>query len=146
MLTLSSFDFRVRFLALLLVTALDLFAFTIKMPTLHRLATLRDDVIFFIYLYQSYKYRVDYSRVNEFGQGGDEGDGEGQGEEKKEQEGDNTANNDDEQRGSADAATAVEGDSTEVVQDAATPAGSITDDASTTGISGGVSGQVSKRK
>ncbi|KAI9683206.1 MAG: hypothetical protein M1829_005997 [Trizodia sp. TS-e1964] len=50
----------------------DLFAWTIKMPTLHRLATLRDDVIFFIYLYQSYKYKVDYKRVNEFGQGGDE--------------------------------------------------------------------------
>ena len=50
----------------------DLFAFTIKMPTLHRLATLRDDVIFFVYLYQSYKYKVDYSRVNEFGQGGDD--------------------------------------------------------------------------
>ncbi|KAL2353290.1 cleft lip and palate transmembrane protein 1-domain-containing protein [Cryomyces antarcticus] len=48
----------------------DLFAFTIKMPTLHRLATLRDDVIFFVYLYQSYKYKVDYTRVNEFGQGG----------------------------------------------------------------------------
>jgi len=59
----------------------DLFAFTIKMPTLHRLATLRDDVIFFVYLYQSWKYKVDYTRVNEFGQGGDddvavEGDGE----------------------------------------------------------------------
>lgn len=50
----------------------DLFAFTIKMPMLHRLATLRDDVIFFVYLYQSYKYKVDYTRVNEFGQGGDE--------------------------------------------------------------------------
>ena len=49
----------------------DLFAFTIKMPTLHRLATLRDDIIFFIYLYQSWKYKVDYSRVNEFGQGGE---------------------------------------------------------------------------
>lgn len=50
----------------------DLFAFTIKMPTLHRLATLRDDVIFFIWLYQGWKYKVDYKRVNEFGQGGDE--------------------------------------------------------------------------
>ncbi|KAI1003842.1 Cleft lip and palate transmembrane protein 1 [Podosphaera aphanis] len=49
----------------------DLFAFTIKMPTLHRLATLRDDIIFFVYLYQSWKYKVDYTRVNEFGQGGD---------------------------------------------------------------------------
>ena len=50
----------------------DLFAFTIKMPTLHRLATLRDDVIFFIWLYQGWKYKVDYKRVNEFGQGGDD--------------------------------------------------------------------------
>ncbi|MCJ1307565.1 hypothetical protein MMC25_001212 [Agyrium rufum] len=48
----------------------DLFAFTIKMPTLHRLATLRDDVIFFVYLYQAWAYKVDYTRVNEFGQGG----------------------------------------------------------------------------
>ena len=36
----------------------DLFAFTIKMPTLHRLATLRDDVIFFVYIYQAYAYKV----------------------------------------------------------------------------------------
>ena len=50
----------------------DLFAFTIKMPTLHRLATLRDDVIFFVYLYQAYAYKVDHTRVNEFGQGGDD--------------------------------------------------------------------------
>ncbi|KAI5367883.1 hypothetical protein Slin15195_G030170 [Septoria linicola] len=50
----------------------DLFAFTIKMPILHRLATLRDDVIFFVYLYQAWAYKVDYSRVNEFGQGGDD--------------------------------------------------------------------------
>lgn len=50
----------------------DLFAFTVKMPLLHRLATLRDDVIFFVYLYQKWKYKVDYSRVNEFGQGGDD--------------------------------------------------------------------------
>lgn len=49
----------------------DLFAFTVKMPWLHRLATLRDDVIFFVWLYQSWKYKVDYKRVNEFGQGGD---------------------------------------------------------------------------
>ncbi|KAL8725760.1 MAG: hypothetical protein Q9166_007160 [cf. Caloplaca sp. 2 TL-2023] len=50
----------------------DLFAFTIKMPTLHRLATLRDDVIFFVYIYQAWAYKVDYTRINEFGQGGDE--------------------------------------------------------------------------
>jgi hypothetical protein len=52
----------------------DLFAFVIKMPWLHRLATLRDDVIFFIYLYQTWIYRTDYARVNEFGQVGEDGD------------------------------------------------------------------------
>jgi hypothetical protein len=50
----------------------DLFAFTIKMPILHRLATFRDDIIFFIYLYQRFAYKTDYTRVNEFGQGGDD--------------------------------------------------------------------------
>lgn len=30
----------------------DLFAFIIKMPTLHRIACFRDDLIFFVYLYQ----------------------------------------------------------------------------------------------
>ncbi|KAI9884525.1 MAG: hypothetical protein M1823_003683 [Watsoniomyces obsoletus] len=61
----------------------DLFAWTIKMPTLHRLATLRDDVIFFIYIYQSWIYRVDYTRVNEFGQGGEEDEDEVQEKKKK---------------------------------------------------------------
>ncbi|KAK8035327.1 Cleft lip and palate transmembrane protein 1-like [Apiospora rasikravindrae] len=50
----------------------DLFAFTIKMPFLHRMATFRDDIIFFIYLYQRWAYKIDYTRVNEFGQGGDD--------------------------------------------------------------------------
>lgn len=42
------------------------------MPTLHRLACFRDDVIFVIYLYQMYMYKVDKTRVNEYGQGGDD--------------------------------------------------------------------------
>ncbi|KAJ9056568.1 hypothetical protein DSO57_1031642 [Entomophthora muscae] len=46
----------------------DLFAFIIKMPTLHRLACLRDDVVFFVYLYQRWIYKEDASRPNEFGQ------------------------------------------------------------------------------
>lgn len=50
----------------------DLFAWTIKMPFLHRLATFRDDIIFFVYIYQRWAYRVDHTRVNEFGQGGDD--------------------------------------------------------------------------
>ncbi|KNC85687.1 hypothetical protein SARC_02136 [Sphaeroforma arctica JP610] len=48
----------------------DLFAFIITMPWLHRLACLRDDVIFFVYLYQKWVYPVDPNRRNEF-EGGD---------------------------------------------------------------------------
>ncbi|ODO09245.1 hypothetical protein I350_02845 [Cryptococcus amylolentus CBS 6273] len=46
----------------------DFFAFCIRMPWLHRLACFRDDVVFLILLYQRWIYRVDYSRVNEYGQ------------------------------------------------------------------------------
>lgn len=45
----------------------DLFAFLIKMPTMHRLSCFRDDVIFLIFLYQKWIYRTDYSRINEYG-------------------------------------------------------------------------------
>ena len=57
----------------------DLFSFCISMPTLHRLACFRDDVIFVIYLYQMYMYKVDKTRVNEYGQGGDDDDNAAQG-------------------------------------------------------------------
>jgi len=46
----------------------DLFAFVVKMPTLHRVACLRDDLIFVVFLYQKWIYPVDKTRVNEFGQ------------------------------------------------------------------------------
>jgi len=46
----------------------DLFAFIIKMPTLHRLSCFRDDLVFVIYLYQRWKYPVDKTRANEYGQ------------------------------------------------------------------------------
>ena len=46
----------------------DLFAFIIKMPTMHRLSCLRDDFIFLIYLYQRWIYGVDSKRANEYGQ------------------------------------------------------------------------------
>ncbi|KAI8336518.1 cleft lip and palate transmembrane protein 1-domain-containing protein [Chlamydoabsidia padenii] len=52
----------------------DLFAFVIKMPTLHRIACLRDDAVFIVYLYQRYKYKVDHTRANEYGQIGEEKD------------------------------------------------------------------------
>lgn len=45
----------------------DVFAFIITMPTSHRLACFRDDVVFLVYLYQRWLYPVDKSRVNEFG-------------------------------------------------------------------------------
>jgi hypothetical protein len=53
----------------------DLFSFVIKMPWLHRLACLRDDFVFLILLYQKWIYRVDYTRINEYGQAFDQ-DGE----------------------------------------------------------------------
>ena len=33
-----------------------------------RLACFRDDVVFLVLLYQRWIYRIDYSRVNEYGQ------------------------------------------------------------------------------
>uniref|UniRef100_A0A8I5N1P5 Lipid scramblase CLPTM1L n=1 Tax=Papio anubis TaxID=9555 RepID=A0A8I5N1P5_PAPAN len=46
----------------------DVFAFIITMPTSHRLACFRDDVVFLVYLYQRWLYPVDKRRVNEFGE------------------------------------------------------------------------------
>eukprot|EP00824_Muranothrix_gubernata_P005097 TRINITY_DN16613_c0_g1_i1.p1 TRINITY_DN16613_c0_g1~~TRINITY_DN16613_c0_g1_i1.p1 ORF type:complete len:619 (+),score=121.66 TRINITY_DN16613_c0_g1_i1:19-1875(+) len=43
----------------------DLFAFIIKMPTLHRLSCFRDDIVFIIYLYQRWIYPVDKKRRTE---------------------------------------------------------------------------------
>ncbi|KAH9495946.1 Cleft lip and palate associated transmembrane protein 1 [Bulinus truncatus] len=45
----------------------DIFAFIITMPTAHRLACFRDDVVFIIYLYQRWLYPVDKKRANEYG-------------------------------------------------------------------------------
>ncbi|XP_039256694.1 lipid scramblase CLPTM1L-like [Styela clava] len=45
----------------------DVFAFIIKMPTSHRIACFRDDVVFFCYLYQRWLYPVDKKRANEYG-------------------------------------------------------------------------------
>ena len=42
----------------------DLFAFIIKMPTAHRLSCFRDDIVFFIFLYQRWIYPVDMSRIS----------------------------------------------------------------------------------
>jgi len=40
----------------------DLFAFIIRMPTMHRVACFRDDAVFFVYLYQRWAYPVDSNR------------------------------------------------------------------------------------
>jgi hypothetical protein len=53
----------------------DIFAFVIKMPFMYRIGCFRDDIIFFIYLYQRWIYRVDPKRVNEFGVSGDDLEG-----------------------------------------------------------------------
>jgi len=45
----------------------DLFAFVIRMPTMYRLGVFRDDIIFLVYIYQRWIYRVDPKRVNEYG-------------------------------------------------------------------------------
>lgn len=45
----------------------DLFAFIIRMPTMHRLRCFRDDIIFLIYLYQRWIYPVDKKRVESIG-------------------------------------------------------------------------------
>ena len=50
----------------------DVFAFIIKMPMMYRIGCFRDDIIFFIYLYQRWIYRVDPKRVNEFGISGED--------------------------------------------------------------------------
>merc|ERR1712061_704962 len=40
----------------------DIAAFLIDMPMMHRLSCFRDDIIFFIYVYQRWHYRVDKTR------------------------------------------------------------------------------------
>merc|ERR1712203_404474 len=45
----------------------DLFAFIITMPTAHRVACFRDDIVFLIYLYQRYLYPVDKTRIDASG-------------------------------------------------------------------------------
>ncbi|XP_060567772.1 lipid scramblase CLPTM1L-like [Ruditapes philippinarum] len=50
----------------------DIFAFIITMPTAHRLACFRDDLVFLVYLYQRWLYPVDKKRVNEYGQSFDD--------------------------------------------------------------------------
>jgi Cleft lip and palate transmembrane protein 1 (CLPTM1) len=47
----------------------DLFSFIIRMPTMARISCFRDDVVFFIYLYQRWLYPVDASRPVEGGVG-----------------------------------------------------------------------------
>lgn len=43
----------------------DIFAFIITMPTAHRVACFRDDIVFTIYLYQRWLYPVDITRIDD---------------------------------------------------------------------------------
>ena len=54
----------------------DLFAFVIKMPTMHRLAVFRDDLVFLILLYQRWIYPVDKTRSDVEGADVEEEEGE----------------------------------------------------------------------
>ena len=65
----------------------DVFAFAVTMPLIHRIACLRDDLVFFVYLYQRRIYPVDKKRVNEFGRAyEDSDDDDKEGEAKKQEE------------------------------------------------------------
>ena len=50
----------------------DLFSFIIRMPTMARISCFRDDIVFFVYLYQRWLYPVDASRPVEGGGDGTE--------------------------------------------------------------------------
>jgi hypothetical protein len=50
----------------------DLFSFIIRMPTMARISCFRDDIVFFIYLYQRWQFPVDKSRPVEGGGDGTE--------------------------------------------------------------------------
>ncbi|EAN77672.1 hypothetical protein, conserved [Trypanosoma brucei brucei TREU927] len=52
----------------------DLFAFIVTMPLLHRLACLRDDIVFIILLYQRWIYPVDTSRKEDCEADDDDGE------------------------------------------------------------------------
>ena len=45
----------------------DLFAFIITMPTAHRVACFRDDIVFLVYLYQRWLYPIDKNRIDASG-------------------------------------------------------------------------------
>jgi hypothetical protein len=46
------------------------------MPTMYRIGCFRDDIIFFINLYQRWIYPIDKKRTNEFGTSGEPAEGE----------------------------------------------------------------------
>ena len=54
----------------------DAFAWMIEMPTKHRVMTLRDDLIFFVFLYQRHLYPIDKKRANEYGRAYEKDDDE----------------------------------------------------------------------
>jgi hypothetical protein len=58
---------RVLFYKLFQTIIDDVFALLVKMPWKHKLMTLRDDLIFVVFIYQWWVYPSDGTRVNEYG-------------------------------------------------------------------------------
>merc|ERR1719482_1004765 len=52
----------------------DIAALLIDMPMMHRLSCFRDDVIFFVYIYQRWRYRVDKTRPSIYAEPPKEGE------------------------------------------------------------------------
>jgi hypothetical protein len=63
--TVAQLPWRVFVYKMLSTFIDDLFAFIITMPTLHRLAVFRDDLVFFVLLYQRWIYPVDATRTED---------------------------------------------------------------------------------
>ena len=59
----------------------DVFAVLVTMPMHHRVACLRDDAVFVVFLYQRWCYKVDKTRPNEYGIAYEHGPGDGDGSE-----------------------------------------------------------------
>ena len=54
----------------------DAFAVLVAMPIHHKIACLRDDAVFIVFLYQRWLYPVDKRRANEYGLAYERDDGE----------------------------------------------------------------------
>lgn len=66
--TVAGISFRVLIYKLITTFIDDIYAIVMNMPFLYRIACFRDDIVFFIWVYQCFIYKIDYTRVNEYGE------------------------------------------------------------------------------